>query len=79
MRLLPRCLARLIPSRAALAGIFAALLPLAAAQGADAAAGAACPPPPQQITSENLNAGIRTAKDHGFLWRLSKDGRISHL
>ncbi len=78
MRLLPRCLARLIPGPAALAGVFAALLPLAAAQGADAAA-AACPPPPQQITSESLNAGIRTARDHGFLWRLSKDGRISWL
>ena len=79
MRLLPRLLARLLPGRAALAGVFAALLPLAAAHGADAAAGSACPPAPQPLTSENLSAGIRTAKDHGFLWRVTKDGRSSYL
>jgi hypothetical protein len=77
MRLLTRCLARLVPGRAALAGVFAALLPFAAAHGADAAG--TCPPPPQQITSESLADGIRSAKDHGFLWRLSKDGRNSYL
>jgi len=83
MRLLFRFLAHLIPGRAALAGAlagaFAALLPFAAALGADAAAGTACPPPPQQLTSESLSAGIRSAKDHGFLWRITKDGRSSYL
>ena len=42
-------------------------------------AGTACPPAPQPLTSENLSAGIRSAKDHGFLWRLTKDGRSSYL
>lgn len=75
MRLLPRFLACLLPGRTALAGLLAALLPFAAAYGADAA----CPPAPQPLTSDNLNAGIRTAKDHGFLWRVTKDGRSSYL
>ena len=79
MRSLLRLLARLVPARAALAGACAALLPLAAAHAADADAGSACPPPPQQLTSENLSAGIKTAKDHGFLWRVTKDGRSSYL
>ena len=79
MRLLLRFLTRLIPGRAALAGAFAALLPFAAAYGADAAPSTACPPPPQQLTSESLSAGIRNAKDHGFLWRITKDGRSSYL
>ena len=55
------------------------MLPLAAAHAADADAGSACPPPPQQLTSESLSAGIRSAKDHGFLWRITKDGRSSYL
>ena len=72
-----RRLARRLPSRAAFAVVCAAWLPWAAAQGGDAAS--ACPPPPQQLTSENLNAGIKTAKDRGFLWRVTKDGRSSYL
>ena len=79
MRFLLRLLARLVPARAALVGACAALLPLAAAHAADADAGSACPPPPQQLTSENMSAGIKTAKDHGFLWRVTKDGRSSYL
>jgi uncharacterized protein len=79
MRLLPRCLSRSRLGRAARAGACAALLPFTAAHGADAADAAACPPPPEQLTSENLSAGIRVAKDHGFLWRATKDGRSSYL
>ena len=66
-------LARLVRS---VAGALAALLPLAAAHGADAAK---CPAAATPITSESLSAGIRTAKDHGFLWRVTKDGRSSYL
>ncbi len=77
MRLLPRLLARLLPCRELVAGALAALLPLAAAHAADA--GTACPPATVSLTSESLNAGIRSAKDHGFLWRLTKDGRSSYL
>jgi uncharacterized protein YbaP (TraB family) len=39
----------------------------------------ACPSAPQQPTPEMVQAGMREARDHGFLWRISKDGRSSYL
>ena len=63
MTFLHRVLARLVPVREIAAAALAALLPLAAAP----------------LTSERLNAGMRSAKDHGFLWRVTKDGRSSYL
>jgi uncharacterized protein YbaP (TraB family) len=65
-------------ARALLAGV-AALLPLAAAQAAEAAANANCPPIAPPLTAGGLTAGMSAAKDHGFIWRLSKDGRVSYL
>ena len=44
-----------------------------------AAPPAACPPEAAPLTAEAISAGMQTAKDHGFLWRLSKDGRTSYL
>lgn len=38
-----------------------------------------CPPSAQVPTPEQLQAGARQARDHGFLWRISKDGRTSWL
>ena len=38
-----------------------------------------CPPEAAPLTAEAISAGMQTAKDHGFLWRLSKDGRTSYL
>lgn len=66
---------------AALAGlaVLAALLPLAAAQAADPAPNALCPPAAEPLTAERLAAGMSAAKDHGFIWRLSKGGRVSYL
>jgi hypothetical protein len=55
-----------------------ALLPLAS-PAADAVAGADCPPVAEPLTPERLNAGLSVAKDHGFIWRLAKGGRISYL
>jgi uncharacterized protein len=78
MRLLFRLLSRLVSTREVLAAL-AALLPLVAAHGADAAPAAPCPPAAAPLTSERLNTGMRSAKDHGFLWRLTKDGRSSYL
>lgn len=43
------------------------------------AAGAACPPAIAQPTPEMMQAATRNARDHGFLWRISKDGRTSYL
>ncbi len=46
-----------------------------------AAAQAACPasPEPIQFTPEQARAAILLAHDHGFLWRIQKDGRSSYL
>ena len=41
--------------------------------------GAACPPAVTQPTPEMIQSGMRNARDHGFLWRISKDGRTSFL
>jgi uncharacterized protein YbaP (TraB family) len=38
-----------------------------------------CPPDPVEITKERLQAGMQAAEDHGFLWRISKGGRVSYL
>ena len=38
-----------------------------------------CPPVAQSPSLEQVQAGMRAARDHGFLWRISKDGRSSYL
>ena len=57
-------------------GLFA-LLAAVAAPGH--AAGPACPPAPPKPTPEMMQSAMRTATDHGYLWRISKDGRTSYL
>lgn len=44
-----------------------------------AAAQAGCPPEPVEPTPEMIQAARENARDHGFLWRISKDGRTSYL
>src|SRR5882724_5290074 len=44
-----------------------------------AAAQTRCPPLAQPLSPEQLEAGMRDARDRGFLWRISKDGRTSYL
>jgi len=40
----------------------------------------ACPPPATPIDAERFRAGMRDAdQDHGFLWRIARDGRTSYL
>jgi len=46
---------------------------------ADYAVAADCPPAVAQHTPEMIQSGLRNARDHGFLWRISKDGRTSYL
>ncbi len=55
----------------------ALLLPTPAAQAADAPA--SCPPAALPLNGERIQAGLRDATDHGFLWRIVKDGRTSYL
>jgi uncharacterized protein YbaP (TraB family) len=40
-----------------------------------------CPSAPDKpnLTPEMVQAGMRNARDHAFLWRISKDGRTSYL
>src|SRR5450755_923463 len=56
---------------------FAAALPLLASTAAGAAA--QCPPAALPLTPDLFQSGLRDARDHGFLWRISKNGRTSYL
>ena len=67
----PRFLSRL--RGVALCGI------LWVAGGALADANADCPPTAQALGPERIQAGMRDARDRGFLWRIEKDGRSSYL
>lgn len=50
-----------------------------AADAASAPGAAACPPVAQAPTPQQIQAAQRDARDRGFLWRISKDGRNSYL
>ncbi|MBL8328862.1 MAG: TraB/GumN family protein [Rubrivivax sp.] len=61
---------------------FAALLLTGAAVMAQAQAQTqprACPPVARQPSAEQIQAAQAAARDRGFLWRISKDGRSSYL
>lgn len=51
----------------------------AAALSAQAQTVASCPPPATAPTPQQVQAAQAQAKDRGFLWRVSKDGRTHHL
>ncbi len=57
--------------------LMAAVLLFAAS--AHAEPNASCPPPPAKPTHDPIQAARQNARDHGFLWRISKDGRTSYL
>ena len=38
-----------------------------------------CPPIPQQLAAAEIQAGMRNARDHGFLWRIRKGDHSSYL
>jgi len=71
-----RCTASALLS--ALALTFAAACPADEAPVGTATT-AACPPVPQPPTAEQVQAARREARDHGFLWRISKQGHSSYL
>lgn len=39
----------------------------------------ACPPAPETLTPEKMQAAIHNASDHGYLWRITRDGHTSFL
>jgi uncharacterized protein YbaP (TraB family) len=55
-----------------------AWLPPTAAR-ADDKASISCPPAARPLTADAVRDGLAGAADHGFLWRISKDGRTSYL
>jgi len=46
---------------------------------ASAASVGVCPPAAEQPAPEAIQDALRNASDHGFMWRISKDGRTSFL
>ena len=56
-----------------------AVLSLASLATAATAPAEPCPAPPQLPTPEQVRTGVQNARDHGFLWRLSRDGHDSYL
>jgi len=73
-----RCLQRV---RGRLVGLLLAALfgAVPAGAGAQAPAPPACPPQAQPLSAAQIEAGRRDARDHGFLWRIARDGRVSYL
>ncbi|HEY0855982.1 MAG TPA: TraB/GumN family protein [Albitalea sp.] len=55
------------------------LLLVPAAASAETVRSAACPPPAQAPAAERIEADPTSARDRGFLWRISKDRRTSYL
>ena len=64
---------------AMLATLALAIWPAAIRAADKPAAKPACPAPVGPLTADQLDIGLRKAKDHGFLWRISRDGRSSYL
>ena len=52
---------------------------LALALHASAESRTVCPPAAEQPSPEAIQDAVLNASDHGFLWRISKDGRTSFL
>ena len=66
---------------AALTATLATLAALAASPSRPTAptAPTRCPPAAAPLDAERFARGLRDAVDHGFLWRIVKDGRTSFL
>lgn len=59
--------------------VLAALLVLPCQSFAQSDAATACPPEPLPLDAARLERGMHEARDHGFLWRIARDGRSSYL
>jgi uncharacterized protein YbaP (TraB family) len=64
---------------ARLAGLALTLALAASGVAAQAGPAVSCPPQATAPTPQQLQAAQARARDRGFLWRLSKDGRTHHL
>jgi len=59
--------------------VLAVLLVLPCHSFAQSDAATACPPEPLPLDAARLERGMHEARDHGFLWRVARDGRSSYL
>ena len=66
------------PTRTMLRSLLGPLLALLCA-AAFAQASTDCPPAARAPSEQQLRAGMRDARDHGFLWRIVKDKRSSYV
>jgi len=73
------CLHTRIRRVAALASVLAGAFVLASSAAGASPPAANCPPTAQPPSPEAVQAGLRNARDRGFLWRIVKDGRTSYL
>ncbi len=55
------------------------LIALACSRASHAQPAPGCPPAAQSPDAEQVQAGMRAARDHGFLWRITQDRRSSYL
>lgn len=62
-----------------LGGLLAAAAALSATPARAADESTTCPPQAAVHTADRVERGMREARDRGFLWRISKDGRSSYL
>ena len=69
----------LLALRSVLRSAVRGLLPALLCGSVLAQTSAACPPVAQPPSAEQLRAAVRSARDHGFLWRIGKDGHSSYL
>ena len=64
---------------AALTSVLAGAFVLASSAAGASPPAANCPPTAQPPSTEAVQAGLRNARDRGFLWKVVKDGRSSYL
>jgi len=65
-------------SRCAVAALLALAAATCSAQSA-AEPSSNCPPVAQPLSAEQIQSGLRDARDHGFLWRIRKNDHSSYL
>ena len=59
--------------------LLSAILSLSSALSAAGQGAATCPPEARQPSPAQIEAGMKNARDRGFLWRATREGRTSYL
>ena len=67
------------PGACVFAALIGGMVSAPAVQAQAPGAGAACPPQFQAPSAEQVQAAAQSARDHGALWKVMRDGRTSYL